>query len=182
MATGAAIAAAAATAISAGVSTASAAGAFGGPGKPEFQQVPKRPFENAQQKYMSRVMMANLNNRGPSYQDWLKSGGQETFQLIDPGMTPKEAHAMGYTGPGGAPINTVDPATVTQTGMSPEEFAQSGRPKGTYPSARIGRLDRRISRLESRGELRPGMESRLERLKSRRENIMSKHFRGRPEE
>src|SRR5262245_48208567 len=136
--------AAAATVAATAVSVAGQAGAFGSndPGKPEFEQVPKRPFETAQQKYMSRVMMSNLNNRGPTYSDWLKSGGTAHFELTDTGMTPAEARKMGYVGPGGRAPDFVDPATVGETGLTPEQFVYSGMeaPKGKGPAARIGRI------------------------------------------
>lgn len=187
MAIAAGVAAAAATAISTGVSVASQAGAFGGndPGKPEFQQVPKRPFETAQQKYLSRVMLANMNNRGPSYQDWLKSGGTAKFELTNTGMTPEEARQLGFVGPGGRPADYVDPTTVADTGLTKDEFAYMGMqaPKGTGPAARVGRITRRMEKLEGlgttqEGGLRPGQQKRLERLGARKEKILAKNYRG----
>jgi hypothetical protein len=181
MAIAAGVAAAAATAVAAGVGAASSAGAFGGgPEKPEFEQVPKRPFETAQQKYMSRVMMANLANRGPSYQEWLESGGKAKFELTGLGMTPAEARKLGFVGPGGRAPEWVQPATVGETGLTPEQFIYSGQEaaKGKGPAARIGRIQTRIERLQGMPELRPGQEKRLGRLQERKERLMGRFYRG----
>jgi len=188
MAIAAGVAAAAATAISTGVSVASSTGAFGGGGKtrdPKFEQVPKRPFETAQQKYMSRVMMANLNNRGPTYQEWLRSGGTAHFELTNTGMTPQEAQKMGFVGPGGRAPDYVDPTTVSQTGETPEQYQYGGMeagPKATGTQARLGRVTKRIERLQglqqAPGGLRPGQEARLGRLQTRQQRLMAKGYRG----
>jgi hypothetical protein len=185
MATAAAIAAAAATAISAGVGAASAAGAFTpGVDKPRFEQVPKRPFETAQQKYMTRVMLSNLNNRGPTYQDWLRSGGTAHFELQGTNlMSPKEARQLGFVGPGGRAPAYVDPAVAAQQGLTPEQYIYSGveKPKGKGRAAALGRVQRRIEKLQGlqeAGGLRPGQERRLERLGTRKERILAKGFHG----
>jgi hypothetical protein len=187
MAIAAGVAAAAATAISVGASVASQAGAFGGgePGKPQIEQVPKRPFETAQQKYLTRVMMANLNTRGPTYQEWLKSGGTAKYELQGLGMTPQEAQKMGFVGPGGRAPAWVDPAVAAEQGLTPEQYVYGGieaGPKAKGPQARLGRVQKRIERLEglagTEAGLRPGQEKRLERLRGRKEKLMAKGYGG----
>jgi hypothetical protein len=183
MATAAAIAAAAATAVSVGAGVASQAGAFGGggPGKPEFKPVPKRPFETAQQKYMSRVMMANLNTRGPTWDEWLSSGGKARFELQGTGMTPFEAERLGFVGPGGRAPQMVEPTTVSETGLTPAQFIYGGMERGPEakgPAARAGRIQKRITRLEAIGQepggLKPGQQRRLERLRTRQGRIVGR--------
>lgn len=178
MATAAAIAAAAATAVAAGVSAASQAGAFGpgSPDQPKFQQVPKRPFETAQQRYMTRVMMSNLNNRGPNYQDWLKSGGTAEFQLNTPGMTPMEASGMGFTGPRGEKIPYYDPTTGGGQ-LSPEQTlylarqrARDARSRGEFAHGwdeQLINVSRQYNKLNDMANRTPQQERKLGRLRDR---------------
>lgn len=186
MAVAASVAAAAATAVATGVSVAGQAGAFGSnkPSQPQIKQVPKRPFETAQQKYMSRVMMANLNTRGPTYSDWLKSGGQATFQLTDPGMRPLEAEQLGFTDRSGATPDFYDPSKGGP--LTRPQWIQAGQEMGPdvkTPQAQIGRMTGRINRLQNlattqEGGLRPGQQARLDRLTNRQNQMVNQRYQG----
>jgi hypothetical protein len=123
-------------------------------------------------------MMSNLNTRGPSYEDWLKSGGTAKFELKDPGMSPLEAQKMGYVGPGGREPAWYDPA---QGGaLSPQQFIDAARSRGPKAMGPLGRVTRRIENLQGLQaggtELRPGQERRLSRLQERQKKLMAKQY------
>jgi len=201
MATAAAVAAAAATAVSAGVGAANAAGAFGSgqPGAPKFQQAPRPGYESAEQKYYGRVLAANINNKGPSWNDWLKSGGQATYQLQDTGMTPTEAQHMGFVDKGGQAVNYYYPPGTAPPGAPGQEPGPTGpgslndeqwmsRLREAGPQnplhqryQRIQNLDKRISNLQGKvdaGDLPDARQQRIQgritHLTNRRSTIFNK--------
>jgi len=147
--------------------------------------VPKRPFEQASQKYLTRVLASNINTRGPTYQEWLQSGGKAAFQWQNAGMTPREAEHMGVVGPGGRPQAWVDPSVAAQSGLTPGQYISGGigsGPKQQDIEARIGRVQKRIDRLtgmqQAGVDLRPGQEARLGRLQERQKRLMAKGYHG----
>jgi len=126
-------------------------------------------------------MMANLNNRGPTYEDWLKSGGTAKFELQGTGMTPWEAERMGFVGPGGRAPSFVDPATVSDTGLTRGQYIYSAEergPKTKGPMGDLGRVSKRIERLQGMGDLRPGQQARLDRLQQRQQKLMAGRYQG----
>ena len=187
MATAAAVAAAAATAVSAGVGAASAAGAFGSgqPGAPKFQQAPRPGYEGASQKYITRVLMGNINNRGPTWNDYLQSGGNATFQLQDTGMRPIEAQKMGFVEKGGA-----EPAWYTpgQGPLTQQQWEDRMREAGSKTPMgqryqRIQTLGQRISNLQ--GKIDAGglpdarqqrIQDRIDRLTNRKNTLATRGY------
>jgi|SRR5215468_4205930 len=187
MATAAAIAAAAATAVSAGVGAASAAGAFGSgqPGAPKFQQAPRPGYESASQKYITRVLEANINNKGPTWNQYLQSGGNAQFQLQDTGMRPIEAQKMGFIEKGGAEPNWYTPGQGPLTREQWIDRLREAGPKSPMGQrySRIQQLNQRISHLQGRvdaGDLpdprQQRIQGRIDRLTGRRENLINRGF------
>jgi hypothetical protein len=82
--------------------------------KPNFNQVPQNPQDQAMKDYYDRLTVANTDKTYPAFGDYLESGGDPAkakFDLTMPGMKPSEAAALGITGGRGESIPMVNPLT-----------------------------------------------------------------------
>jgi hypothetical protein len=96
-----------------------------GPGQnPQISKLPQDPISKAMREYEARMTIANQGQLPPSFQSVLATGGQgpggtgvdpnsEKFPLIQPGLTPQEEAAFGFTDPRGNAIPYVSAQDTT---------------------------------------------------------------------
>lgn len=102
--------------------------------KPKFLQQPLPPYQEAINRITARALALNMMQQGPSFQDFVGSGGTARFNMINPGMTPKAMRDLGIVSPVG--------------GRVPFGYAGSGQRVGDTPLGTEGQL----------GELSPTQE------------------------
>lgn len=130
---------------------------------------------NALQQYVARLLMANVNTRPPSFDEWAASGGRAQYQTLDPGLTVDEAQKMGFVGNRGTvppKFDVTNPQDLTEEQMvfMGREQAQSRKQKGQQaegwpesPEMRLARLVNQRDTLEQ--SLSTGTLSDKKRLK-----------------
>lgn len=117
-------------AATAGTQIAQAANTPTGPGRnPTISKLPQDPISQAMRSYQSRMTIANQGQLPPTFASALASagpGGMDPnamqFPLIQPGLSPSEEAAFGFTGPHGEAV-PYESAQATQAataaGQSP---------------------------------------------------------------
>lgn len=81
------------------------------------------PYAEATDRYAAQLAVLNATVQPPSFQDWVGSGGQATFPLRDPGLTPQMEQSLGLVNKHGQRIPTVPAGTE---GLSPEQLLYLG--------------------------------------------------------
>lgn len=183
--------AATAVAVAAGIAaTATVAGTVvsatqgGGTTGPQVTQVPKTREQRALEGILSRAFVLNLGQQGPTFEEFVASGGKATFPFIQPNVTPQEALRLGLVDRSGQPIPFLDAATAAAEGLTPEQqlflgkVKRFGREKGDVegpPSLaeRLATQTQKIRRLTERieaggGRSPEGKEISIQELKERR--------------
>lgn len=127
--------------------------------------VPLPGYADALNHYMARLVAGNATRVAPSFTDWVKSGGTATFNMYDPGLTPREAGKLGFVDPRtGQEIPFVDPTTSE---LTPEQVLYLGQQNTRFartrygtqakdPASRYFRAERRLGNL---GERLEGLEA-----------------------
>lgn len=180
-ATVATVAAAAATVAAAGASTGMAlAGGGGGAGTPQVTNIPLPKYQRGLQHYTARLLAENATQAPPSFGEFVSSGGQATFPMINRGMTPREAAQLGIVSPrgGAVPFTSFGGQTTTEpVQLTPQQQLYLGYQRNRSggeaggPLAKAYRLERRLENLYAKPTT-PQRTQRIERIERRQEQLL----------
>lgn len=163
-----------------GASIASAAQGGGG-GKASISKQPLNLKTRVLQDIAGRKLAAYSSYEAPSLLEWAEGGGKGSVPKL-PGITPFEATALGMVSPFGGTIPYYDPLTggpltPDQIIAGAEEATRVTARKRIRPLRKLGKVERRITKVEGRIEdkgLTPKRERRLEHLEGRRSELLSR--------
>lgn len=129
MATAAVIAAAAVSAAATAGSAAYSASQGGpsAPGAPRVTKIPQTPEQRGLQQYYSRLLASNATTVGPSFNEYVMSGGKARMPLVNTGLSPREAELLGIVDNHGKPIPFGDVGTISESGLTEDQQRNLGK-------------------------------------------------------
>jgi hypothetical protein len=111
----------------------------------KMTRVPLPGYAGAVNRYAAQLAAENANVQPPSFQDWVKSGGQATFPLRDPGLTPAMQRNLGLVSKQGfnVPRTPEGTAGLTQDQLmflAFQDFWQQGGPNAKNLSGPLAKM------------------------------------------
>ena len=85
--------------------------------------IPLPGYANVADRYAAQLAVLNANVQPPSFQDWVKSGGQATFPMRDPGLTPEMERNLGLVNKAGYNVPRI---TTDTAGLTPDQLMYLG--------------------------------------------------------
>lgn len=149
-------------------------------GSPYKLPLPK--YAQALNQQVAQALALNMGQQPPSFVDYVKSGGMETFPYIDPGISPQNARKLGLITGRGTDVPTMSAADAAAGNLNPEQLMFLAdwtyrRGRKSSPLFDIGRLNTRITRLEGRPDT-PRRDAREERLRGRLDDMLARRGYG----
>lgn len=148
----------------------------------QTERIPPPGDIEAIRRIMSRAIVQNMFQTGPSFQDFVGSGGTATFPINFTGLSPVELRQLRFVGPQGEEIpfgsseqRALSPAQLLFLGRHDERQGLNTRPARLYRSeVRSNELEKQLSDPNITEKRRLRLENKLARVKERRDDLLSR--------